>query len=607
MPLKMIFRFALLVSLAAPLFARAQDMPGMPGMPAHHHHDDDAPANLEKLGAVHFPVSCASAEQAPFERGIALLHSFGYVEAEAQFRKIAADDPSCAMAHWGVAFSQFHELWGRPDAAAMKTGAEEMAKAKLIVVLPTHVTAREMSYMSALEGFYAEVPKNYLKAAEGYAAAMGALHATYPDDIEGAAFYALALLASEAPDDTSLKKERAALAVLQTLFHEHPDHPGLAHYIIHTCDTPALASQGKEAAEVYAKIAPSSAHATHMPGHIFARLGMWQEDIDSNLASVAASNKAEAAHEPGVAHQMHADEFLIYAYLQVGEDEKARALTANMESTGKRIDSMPGMDDMKGSGPFFTNELNAIYAMEMRDWKSAKTLKPESENGGSHRGSATFDTYWANGVGAGHLHDAKAAKKALEQIDAYLTALKQGKNAYQAVGLAVPRDEVAAWVAYAEDKPEEAVSSMRKAADQQDKLGQGEVDIPAREMLGDLLILEHKPKEALAEYKVALTLSPNRLNGLLSAGAAEETLGDKNAATKYFTPGSKQHAQRRRQQEARASARRDRGEAKPDDGKHRIAAREPRLAARQRPQVRTQPAWFPRPATASRADPASRR
>lgn len=505
----------------------------MPGMPAHHHHDDDAPANLEKLGAVHFPVSCAAAVQAPFVRGIALLRSFGYVEAEKQFIKVDTDDPTCAMAAWGYAMSQFQELWGRPDAHAMMMGAKAMTHAEELAKTE-NITQREHAYIDALNGFYAEAPADYLKAANGYADAMGALHAKYPDDVEGAAFYALALLASTAPDDTSLKHERAALAVLLPLFHDHPDHPGLAHYIIHTCDTPALAEQGKEAAEVYAKIAPSSAHATHMPGHIFARLGMWQEDIDSNLASVAASNKAEAAHEPGVAHQMHADEFLIYAYLQVGQDEKARTLTAGMESTGKRIDSMPGMDDMKGSGPYFTNELNAIFAMEMHEWKVAEKLKPETDNGGSHRGSATFDTYWANGVGAGHLHDAKAAKKALEWIDAYLVTLKQGSDAYQAVGLAVPRDEVAGWLAYAEDKPEEAVASMRKAADQQDKLGQGEVDIPAREMLGDLLMLEHKPQEALAEYKVALTLSPNRLNGLLSAGAAEEALEDKSAATKYY-------------------------------------------------------------------------
>jgi len=504
----------------------------MPGMESHHHHDD-APANLEKLGAVHFPVSCAAAVQAPFERGIALLHSFGYVEAEMQFKKIADDDPTCAMAAWGVAMSQFHELWGRPNDTEMKLGAKSMADAESMSQSKP-VTQREHAYIDALNGFYLEAPKDYLKAANGYADAMGALHKQYPDDIEGAAFYALAILASTAPNDTSLTHERAALAVLLPLFHDHPEHPGLAHYIIHTCDTPALAAQGKEAAEVYAKIAPSSAHATHMPGHIFARLGMWQDDIDSNLASVAASNKAEAAHEPGVAHQMHADEFLIYAYLQTGQDEKAHALTASMESTGKRLDAMPGMDDMKGSGPYFTNELNAIFALEMHDWKAAKKLKPEAENGGSHRGSATFITYWANGIGAGHLHDAKAAKKALKQIDDHIATLKQGKNAYQAVWLAVPRDEVAGWLAYAQDKPEEAVTLMRKSADQQDKLGQGEVDIPAREMLGDLLMLQHKPTEALAEYKVALMLSPNRLNGLLSAGAAEEALGDKSAAAKYY-------------------------------------------------------------------------
>ena len=529
------FLLATLASAMTPSTC-AQDMPAMPGM-EHHHHDDAE--NLEKLGKVHFPVSCSDKVQAPFERGIALLHSFGYTEAEEQFRKIAVDDPQCAMAHWGIAMSQFHELWGRPDNAAMKVGAEEMSKAKLVIATPTKITPRELAYITALDGFYTQAPTDFQKAADGYATSMAALHAAYPDDIEGAAFYALAIIASTAPDDTSLTKERSALAVLIPLFKAHPDHPGLAHYIIHTCDTPALAAQAKEAAQVYAKIAPSSAHATHMPGHIFARLGMWQDDIDSNLASVAASNKAEAAHEPGVAHQMHADEFLIYAYLQTGQDEKARTLTAGMEALGKRMDSMPGMDDMKGAGPYFTNELNAIYALEMHDWKLAEKLKPEADNGGSHRGDAELLTWWANGVGAGHLHDAKAARKALEKLNAYMATLKGTKDAYRLIGMAVEHDELAAWTAYTEDKPDEAATLMRKAADQQDKLGQGEVDIPAREMLGDLLMLEHKPSDALTEYKVALTLSPNRLNGLLSAGMAEEALNDKPAATTYYAQAAK--------------------------------------------------------------------
>ena len=528
MLLNSFLRFSLAAALTvSPIVCIAQDMPGMPGM--EHHHHDDAPSDLEKLGQVHFPVSSTTKTQAPFERGIALLHSFGYVEAERQFRNIADGDPTCAMARWGIAMSQFHELWGRPEADAMKTGAAEMAKAEALAA-STKITPREKAYIDALNGFYVEAPKDFQTAADQYAAAMLALHTAYPDDIEGAAFYALAVIASEAPDDTSLNKERTALAVLMPLFKANPHHPGLAHYIIHTCDTPALAAQGLDAAKVYAQIAPSSPHATHMPGHIFARLGMWPEDINSNLASVAASQKAEAAGQPGVAHQMHADEFLIYAYLQVGEDEKARVMTANMRAVGEHVDSMPGMDDMKGSGPWFDNELNAIYFLEMRDWKTAEKLKPEPGS----KEEATTDTIWAHGIAAGHMHDAKTAEAALAFFDAGINKLRNTPRAYLIPGLAIKRDEIAGWAAYAEDKPDAAIASMRKAADQQDKLGQGEVDIPAREMLGDLLMALHRPKEALAEYKVALTLSPNRLNGLLSAGQAAEAVGLKDEAAQYY-------------------------------------------------------------------------
>ena len=219
-----LLRLSLLTVLAAStclLFA--QDMPGMPGM--EHHHHDDAPTDLEKLGQVHFPVSCAAKTEAPFERGIALLHSFGYVEAERQFRDIAASDPTCAMAHWGVAMSQYHELWGRPDPAAIKTGAEEMSKAEALAG-STKITPREKAYIDALNGFFAEASKDFQTAADQYAAAMNALHKTYPTDIEGAAFYALSVIASEAPDDTSLNKERTALAVLVPLFQQTRIIPG---------------------------------------------------------------------------------------------------------------------------------------------------------------------------------------------------------------------------------------------------------------------------------------------------------------------------------------------------------------------------------------------
>jgi tetratricopeptide (TPR) repeat protein len=509
----------------------AQSASPMPGM--EHHHHDDAP---EQLGHVSFPTSCAARSQAPMERGVALLHSFGYTVAQMQFEAIAKDDPACAMAHWGIAMTQFQELWGRPDAASQKRGTEEMAKARALAAPPATITPREQAYIAALSAFFDPVDIPFQQRADAYEAKMNVLHREFPDDVEGAAFDALSMLASEAPDDTSLTHEHQALAILVPLFAAHPEHPGLAHYIIHTCDTPALARDGLGAAREYAKIAPSSPHALHMPGHIFARLGMWQEDIDSNLASVAASEKAEAAGQPGGAHQMHADEFLIYAYLQVGQDEKAKVLTDNMGAVSKRMSAMPGMDDMKDGGPVFDNELRAIYAAEMHDWKALAVQTPEPGS----KPTETFYSYWGQGIAAGHLRDTKLAASALKGFDASLEAVKKSPMADYATALEVKRNEMLAWQAFAESHPDAALAAMRKAADQQDKLGQAEVDIPAREMLGDLLLLEDKPTEALTEYRVALKLSPNRLNGLLSAGEAAEQAKRPEEARGFYSAAAKQ-------------------------------------------------------------------
>jgi tetratricopeptide (TPR) repeat protein len=514
--------------------AFGQSTASMPGL--EHHHHDDAPAPGERLGHVSFATSCAAASQSAMERGVALLHSFGYSEAQMQFATIAKSDPTCAMAHWGIAMAQYHELWEQPGQEAIKLGAEEMAKARSLSAPPAAITPREKAYIAALSAFFDPTDATFQQRADAYEAGMNALHREFPDDVEGAAFDALAILAATPATDTSLTHPHQALAILVPLFAAHPDHPGLAHYIIHTCDTPALAPEGLAAARVYAKIAPSSPHALHMPGHIFARLGMWPEDIDSNLASVAASKRAEAAGEPGAAHQMHADEFLIYAYLQVGEDEKARVLTARIRGIGERMNAMPGMDDMKEAGPFFDNELSAIYPMEMHQWKTAATLTPAP-------GSPAYevmDTYWAQGVAAGHLRDAKLAAAALTSFDQSVKALKSSSYVNFAPGIDVKRDEIVGWKAFAETQPEAAVVAMRKAADQQDKLGQEEVDIPAREMLGDLLLLEHKPAEALTEYRVALKESPNRLNGLLSAGDSAEQAGLAEEARTFYKAAAQQ-------------------------------------------------------------------
>jgi tetratricopeptide (TPR) repeat protein len=517
--------FPLIAATLLAACAHAQSMP-------HHHHDDG-----EKLGAVSFPNSCAPRSQEPILRGVALLHSFGYTEAQMQFEAIAKDDPACAIAHWGIAMTQFQELWGQPDAAGLKRGAEEMAKARALAAPPATITPREQAYIDALSAFFDPAAPSFQKRADAYEAKMNALHAAFPDDVEGAAFDALSMLASIPPDDTSLKHEHAALAILIPLYASHPEHPGLAHYIIHTCDTPALAADGLPAAREYAKIAPSSPHALHMPGHIFARLGMWPEDIDSNVASVAASDKAEAAGQPGSAHQMHAEEFLIYAYLQVGEDEKAHVLTQKMGAIGQKMNAMPGMDDMKDLGPWFDNEVRVIYAAEMHDWKALAALTPSPQS----KPTDAYFIYWGQGIAAGHLHDPRLAAAALAGFDKSKEAIqKSDASAYGASALVVKRDEMLGWQAYAEGHDEVAVSAMRRAADQQDKLGQMEVDIPAREMLGDLLVLEHKPSEALTEYRVALKLSPNRLNGLLSAGEAAELAKRPEEAATFYQAAARQ-------------------------------------------------------------------
>jgi tetratricopeptide (TPR) repeat protein len=521
------------------LFANAQSDTSM--AMKHHHHEDSQ--NGEKLGRVSFPTSCTARSRPAMERGVALLHSFGYTEAQRQFEAIAKDDPSCAMAHWGIAMTQFHELWDNPDPAALRRGAREMAMARKLA--RKRVTPREHAYIDALSAFYQPGHASHQQRADAYQAKMDELHRNFPDDVEGAAFDALSMLAAVSPHDTSLDKQRQALKILVPLFAANPEHPGLAHYIIHTCDTPALAPEGLGAAREYAKIAASSPHALHMPSHIFARLGMWQESIQSNLASVTASEKAEAAGQPGSAHQMHAEEFLIYAYLQVGEDEKARDSTFNMRSISDHMRSMPGMDDMKGVGTWFDNEVRTIYAAEMHDWKAlaAGTPAPESRDW-----DKTFID-WGKGIAAGHLHDAKLAEAALASYNERFEVIKKSRGTAYDRSFDVKQSELVGWKEYAEDHPDAAVEAMRKAADEQDKLGQREVDIPAREMLGDLLMLENKPEEALVEYHTALKLSPNRLNGLLSAGQAAEQAKHTDEAMNYYRLAAQQtdsgkHSQR---------------------------------------------------------------
>ena len=504
-------------------------LPGLMALPGAAH-ADTFPG--ESLGPVSFSVSCAPSVRAPFNRGVALLHDFWYQEAQRQFEQIATTAPDCAMAHWGVAMSVFHQIWDRPDDHTVAHAWTEMQAARS---RPAK-TARERAYIAALSGFFEPAKRDYQPRIEAYAAAMAEIYRRYPQDVDAGAFYALSLLAAEAPDDTSLGQEHRAMAVLNPLFAKYPDHPGVVHYIIHACDNPSLAPDGLAAARHYGEIAASGPHAVHMPGHIFARLGMWQEDIDSNTASVAASRAAEARHASGgTMDQFHSEDFLLYAFLQTGQDPRAKAVIADSEAALARFEAMhdTGEHYMEGMFPYYRTKLPVFFALEMRDWKSAAALLPVA---GARPETRTM-TYWARSVAAGHLHQPLQARADLAEYESLMEQVRKGRHAYFAdsTGARIMRSEMLAWVAFAEGNAADAQRLMRESADLQDQVGQGEVDIPAREMLGDMLLELGQAQGALAEYRRALTSSPNRFNGLFNAGMAAEAMGDKAQARRYYT------------------------------------------------------------------------
>ena len=480
----------------------------------------------ERLGTVSFPVSCASASQAPFNRGVALLHNFWYEEARRQFDQLVKSDPGCAMAHWGVAMSIFHQIWDRPSPKDNKLGWAGMRRAQSLKA----GSARERDYIAALAAFYRPGSTKFPARIEAYSKAMGELQAKYPDDVDAGVFHALSLLAAQKPDDLSLTAQRKAMAVLTPLFAKHPDNPGVLHYITHACDNPAMARDALTAAGRYGAVAWSGPHAFHMPGHIYSRLGLWAMEIASQLGSIASSEKAETHGASGVMDEPHSYEFLLYAYLQSGLDGLAKSVLARSAAPLAAIESMHGMGP--GTVQYFKTKLPVFYALEMRDWKAAAALEPVAKSAPE----VSVLVYWARAMAAGRLRDRETARAALAKYDDLMARLKKGSRAYVTEGAApkIERFEMRAWVAFAEGNADEALKNMRSAADLQDQVGQGEVDIPAREMLADILLELGRPREALVEYEAANKLSPNRLNGLYSAGRAAEAAGDKRMAVSFY-------------------------------------------------------------------------
>lgn len=477
----------------------------------------------EKLGSVSFPISCTSGVQKSFERGVALLHSFEYESAEDQFKEVARQDPSCAMAAWGQGMSLYHQLWNTPTKADLQRGRELLAQAQEL----KPKTERESEYISALAVFYRDSDKlEHSRRAEAYAAAMGKLHEHYPKDREAAVFYALSLLSSSSTEDPTLANARKAVAILNKLFEQDPGHPGIAHYIIHACDNPSMANLGLAAARKYAGIAPSSPHAVHMPSHIFARLGLWQDDIQSNEAALRAAEKMEAMHLHVMHHKMHSLDFLEYAYLQIGDDQKAKAEWDELQTVKK--------EDVEEEFKDYYNSMQAgfaaRYTLERHQWYEALTLQPPQ---GAHP-SAQALTFWAHAVAAGHLRDAAAAQSAADQFDALLEATRKSDKPQQAKSLANSHDEAHAWLSFAQGKNEDALLLLRAVANKQDKVGKGETETPAREMLADMLLEMNRPEEALREFELSLKTDPNRFNGLYGAARAAELAQQKEKAAGFY-------------------------------------------------------------------------
>jgi tetratricopeptide (TPR) repeat protein len=487
-----------------------------------HHHEDFTTA---QLGTVTFPVSCSPTVQKPFERGVALLHSFWYEEAEKEFQQISAADPNCTMAHWGVAMSLWHQLWNNPDSEVIQKGLDEVHEA---TGTDGPTTPREKAYIAAIAAFYTNSKKlDHLARAKAYSDAMKKVYESYPDDHEAAVFYALSLLASEPPNDTTFANRKQAAAILEKLFAIEPDHPGVAHYLIHSYDKPQLAQLGLPAARRYAQIAPAAPHALHMPSHIFARVGLWQDDINSNLASIAASRKSAAMGMGGEGHQFHAMDFLFYAYMQSGRDADAKALIEEIRAMPNKKDDMYG----KGYDPHMAAlaHLTALYPIEMHDWSEAASLPPMEVDGTAENSMI----YWARAIGSAHLHKPDDVRKDVAAIETiYQKRVKEKSDFVDVVD--ADRKEAQAWLFFADGKYDDAVEALRPIADKEDSVGDEPEGIPAREMIADILLEAKRPQQSLAEYQTDLKLNPNRFDGLYGAARAAEAAGKQSDANEYY-------------------------------------------------------------------------
>jgi tetratricopeptide (TPR) repeat protein len=493
----------------------------IPGIAQHDH----GAAESTNVGKVEFQVSCDPEVRRDFNRAVALLHSFWYQNAADLFAAIAKSDPSCGMAYWGVAMTHYHQLWETPTDADLIAGAAAVDKAKTAGAK----TDRERGYIAAVEAFYknfAGVPHH--TRALAFEGALEQLTSRNPKDQEAAIFYALAVRANAPPADKTLANQQKASAILTKIFAEQPNHPGLAHYIIHCDDYPELAQQGLDAARRYAKIAPASPHALHMPSHIFTRLGLWQESIESNLASEAAARKEHSAGD-----ELHARDYLVYAYLQRGEDRKAK----------KVFEALPPLrtdDPAYFAGLYSIGTMAARYALERRSWAEAAALAvPAGVFPGGRYAWTEANIHFARVLGAARMGDADAALRAVQQLTALHQTLVNGQDMYWAEQVDIQREIGSAWIAFAEGNKDDALRRMRAAADHEDATDKHPVTpgvaLPARELLGDMLLELNQPVPALEAFEASLRIAPERLHALYGAARAAQLAGNREKARTYYS------------------------------------------------------------------------
>lgn len=482
-----------------------------------------------RLGKVHFETSCTPKARGPFEHAVALLHSFEFGPAIAEFRASAAADPRCAIADWGIALSS----WGNPfvpglkPRASLEQGSEAIEAAK--AAKPK--TQRERDYIAAAsrlyDGFETSSQQSRLSA---YCDSMSKVAARYPADSEASIFYALSLAMSADLADKTYAKQLAAGAILERLFRKEPHHPGVAHYIIHSYDFPPLAPRALVAARVYAKIAPDSPHALHMPSHIFTRLGLWDESIDSNIASLAASRR-----ESNVTEELHASDYLLYAYLQSGRDTAARQVLENLPEIASRLrpDVVPIGAAPISAAYFAMVAMPARYALERGDWATASSLQV-------HPTKCPYTdaiTWFARGMGAARLGEAAAARSAAAELAAIHQRLTNANEAYWALQVEIQRADVLAWAALASRDRSGALAELHHAVELETGTEKSAVTpgpiAPATELLGEMLLELNRPGDALRQFEATLKKEPNRFRSLYGAAKAARLVGNAQLARRY--------------------------------------------------------------------------